>query len=110
MTLLDGYLFRPEGNGPFPAIVALHGCSGLFTKRGKLNARFLDWGRRLAGLGYVVLFPFDHPDLSFKSRKGRAFTVKKDGTAKIGTNHEARVAAIELVPRMLARYLKEKGE
>ncbi len=57
MTLLDGYLFHPEGNGPFPAIVALHGCSGLFTKRGKLNSRFLDWSRCLAGLGYVVLFP-----------------------------------------------------
>jgi dienelactone hydrolase len=55
MTLLDGYLFRPEGNGPFPAIVALHGCSGLISKRGKLNARFLDWGRLLAG-PWVMLF------------------------------------------------------
>lgn len=55
-TMLDGYLFRPTGNGPFPAIVALHGCSGLFTS-GSMNARFADWGKRLADRGYVVLFP-----------------------------------------------------
>src|SRR5215831_2786851 len=26
---LRGFLAKPEGDGPFPAIVALHGCSGL---------------------------------------------------------------------------------
>jgi dienelactone hydrolase len=55
-TMLTGYLFRPDGPGPFPALVALHGCGGLFTA-GKLNARFADWGPRLSALGYVVLFP-----------------------------------------------------
>src|SRR6185503_4905090 len=29
---IDAYLSRPEGNGPFPAIVYLHGCSGLSEK------------------------------------------------------------------------------
>ena len=32
-TIIDGYLFKPLGQGPFPALVALHGCSGLFTSR-----------------------------------------------------------------------------
>ena len=71
-TILDGYLFRPTGNGPFPAIVALHGCSGLFTS-GSMNARFADWGRRLAGLGYVVLFPD-----SFNPRGIREACTRKD--------------------------------
>jgi dienelactone hydrolase len=251
-TMLDGYVFRPDGNGPFPAIVALHGCSGLFMRSGRLNARFADWGSRLSDLGYVVLFPdsfhsrgvsemctrkdrsgfspykerlrdakgallwlqtqpfvkkdriglmgwsnggttllaaiyksdslpqaadsgdfrvaiafypsctsfsksphwrpriplailigeaddwtpaascrslvarakeagriaeivtfpnayhdFDHPNLALKTRTGLAFTVNKDGTAKIGTNQGARAAAIELVPKILERYLKE---
>ena len=26
---MHGYLAKPEGNGPFPAIVVLHGCDGL---------------------------------------------------------------------------------
>jgi dienelactone hydrolase len=55
-TMLEGYLFRPEGPGPFPAIVGLHGCSGLFTAD-LINARYTDWGGRLAALGYVVFFP-----------------------------------------------------
>ena len=54
-------LFRPHGTGPFPAVVALHGCSGLFEssgrKRGQLTASHTDWGRRLSAAGYVVLFP-----------------------------------------------------
>lgn len=57
-TALDGYLYRPPGEGPFPAVVALHGCGGLFapgTRR--INSRHRDWAERLSGLGYVVLFP-----------------------------------------------------
>ena len=56
-AVLDAALFRPDGRGPFPAIVALHGCAGLMQRSGALDGRFADWGARLAGLGYVVLFP-----------------------------------------------------
>src|SRR5947199_10180248 len=33
-THLDGYLFRPAGEGRHPAILGLHGCSGLFAPGG----------------------------------------------------------------------------
>ena len=58
-TQLDGYLYRPAGAGPFPAVVAMHGCGGVFAPRdkSKLAARNVDWGTRLSRLGYVVLFP-----------------------------------------------------
>jgi len=56
-TIIDGYLFKPMGQGPFPALVALHGCSGLFTKSGRFQKRDWDWARRLQSFGYVVLFP-----------------------------------------------------
>jgi poly(3-hydroxybutyrate) depolymerase len=26
---IQGYLARPEGAGPFPAVVGLHGCAGM---------------------------------------------------------------------------------
>jgi dienelactone hydrolase len=55
-TQVTGWLQKPDGNGPFPAVVALHGCSGLWTK-GALNARHADWGDRLQAAGFVVLFP-----------------------------------------------------
>ena len=53
---LKGTLYRPEGNGPFPGIVALHGCEGL-TDKGAIARRYADWGERLAASGFVVLFP-----------------------------------------------------
>jgi dienelactone hydrolase len=27
--IIDGNLYKPEGNGPFPAVVVLHGCAGI---------------------------------------------------------------------------------
>ena len=54
---ITGVLFRPNGDGPFPAIVALHGCAGLFSKGGKMHPRDLEWGTRLAEWGYVVVYP-----------------------------------------------------
>jgi poly(3-hydroxybutyrate) depolymerase len=28
-SAVTGYLFMPEGGGPFPAVVIMHGCNGL---------------------------------------------------------------------------------
>jgi dienelactone hydrolase len=56
-TTLPGVLFRPEGEGPFPAVVALHGCGGLLNSSGKIFGRLADWGERLAAAGVAVLFP-----------------------------------------------------
>lgn len=54
---LKGYLYRPEGKGPFPAIVAMHNCDGLGGQRTPVARRYHDWGEHLAAAGYVVLFP-----------------------------------------------------
>lgn len=56
-TMLSGLLAKPEGPGPFPAVVAMHGCSGLWTGSGRLNAREADWTQRLVAAGYAVLLP-----------------------------------------------------
>jgi dienelactone hydrolase len=50
-------LFRPKGAGPFPAVVALHGCGGLLNGDGELRSREEDWAERLVAAGYVVLLP-----------------------------------------------------
>jgi len=46
---IDGYLSRPRGDGPFPAIVYLHGCGGLSERTRRYFADLL------TGWGYVVL-------------------------------------------------------
>src|SRR5258708_31069397 len=54
---LKGLVYRPEGKGPFPAIVAMHSCDGLGSADSPVAARYADWGERLAAAGFVVLFP-----------------------------------------------------
>jgi dienelactone hydrolase len=48
---LQAKLYKPSGSGPFPAIVALHGCGGPWKPRDD------DWGSRLAAAGFLVIFP-----------------------------------------------------
>jgi dienelactone hydrolase len=55
--MLNAVLFRPDGQGPFPAVVALHGCSGPNDRSGNLSPIYLAWGERLAANGYAVVFP-----------------------------------------------------
>src|SRR4051794_31082645 len=55
-TQLTGLLYRPPGDGAFPAIVLMHGCGGLYNRDGTLSSRHDDWARRYHGLGYVVLY------------------------------------------------------
>jgi dienelactone hydrolase len=47
---IQGFLAKPEGAGPFPAVVVLHGCAGMFeaTKQALADD--------LVAWGYVVLF------------------------------------------------------
>ncbi|MGH6661773.1 MAG: dienelactone hydrolase family protein, partial [Rhodospirillales bacterium] len=46
---VTGLLARPDGQGPFPAVVLLHSCGG-FTSHVTS-----DWPNYLTGLGYVAL-------------------------------------------------------
>lgn len=54
-TAITGLLFRPEGDGPFGAVVGMHGCNGLFESDGIAVAHYASWGRVLREAGYLVL-------------------------------------------------------
>src|SRR5258706_15657373 len=45
---------KPDGPGPFPAVVILHDCSGLGPRSSGAPAR---WAKGLVGQGYVVALP-----------------------------------------------------
>jgi dienelactone hydrolase len=49
---IQGYLSKPNGVGPFPAIVLLHSCLGLPATRKAIAEMFAGWG-------YVALFVDD---------------------------------------------------
>jgi len=49
-------LYKPDGPGPFPALVLLHQCGGLRNSSGSWqNMSMLNWARQAVGRGYVVL-------------------------------------------------------
>ncbi len=52
---LEGVLALPEGAGPFPAVVMMHGCTGLRTRGGAIQGKLRFWADHLRGLGYVTL-------------------------------------------------------
>jgi dienelactone hydrolase len=54
-TNLTAYLSRPEGDAPRPALVVMHGCSGLVTSKGRIFGLYRAWMRALVVQGYSVL-------------------------------------------------------
>ena len=53
-TVLDGYLYRANGDGRRPAIVFLHGCSGMFFGD-KISPRQREWAELFNSHGVTVL-------------------------------------------------------
>ena len=51
---LPATLIKPEGAGPFPAVVILHDCSGIGPRSSGAPRR---WAEELVPQGYVVLLP-----------------------------------------------------
>jgi dienelactone hydrolase len=47
-------LYKPEGQGPFPALVLHHQCGGLGNPRWQ-NVSMLNWAKEALARGYVVL-------------------------------------------------------
>jgi len=55
-TQLDGYLFRPASDGRHPAVIGLHGCSGMFVRgTASITPLYRAWASELTQRGYVLL-------------------------------------------------------
>ena len=54
---LKAIIYRPEGAGPFPAIIGMHDCSGLTNSSGTIGSKYREWAQLLVKSGFIVLFP-----------------------------------------------------
>src|ERR1700709_1705951 len=54
---LHAQLFKPDGAGPFPTVIALHGCGGLNGQSDQIEPRYRDWAEPLLKEGNAVLLP-----------------------------------------------------
>ena len=54
---LRAQLFKPDGDGPFPTVIALHSCGGLVGRSEQVLPRYRDWAEQLLKDGKAVLLP-----------------------------------------------------
>jgi dienelactone hydrolase len=54
---LRAQFYRPQGPGPFPAVVALHDCGGIDRPSARATQLYGEWATLLSEKGFVVVFP-----------------------------------------------------
>jgi dienelactone hydrolase len=54
---LHAQLYKPDGDGPFPVVIALHGCGGLGGHSEPVQPRYREWAEQLLKAGNAVLLP-----------------------------------------------------
>ena len=81
---ISSSLIKPDGDGPFPAVVMMHDCSGLGPHSSGAPVR---WAEELARQGYVVLIPD-----SFTARGFADGVCLIPGKQSVAVNADARAA------------------
>ena len=55
--VLHAQLYKPDGDGPFATVIALHACGGLAGNSEPVQPRYRDWAEQLLKAGNAVLLP-----------------------------------------------------
>src|ERR1700682_4881841 len=56
-AILHAQLYKPDGDSPFPVVIALHDCDGLAGPSEPVQPRYRDWAEQLLKTGHAVLLP-----------------------------------------------------
>ncbi|HEY0331309.1 MAG TPA: dienelactone hydrolase family protein [Rhodopseudomonas sp.] len=87
--VLHALLYKPGGDGPFPTVIALHGCGGLSAGGAEpLRPRYAEWVDQLLKAGTAVLLPDSYgsrelgPQCRLKERRVQA---RRERVADIAT-------------------------
>jgi dienelactone hydrolase len=118
---IQGYLAKPDGAGPFPAVIGLHGCAGMHdTTKQKLVDEFVTRGYVLLLVDSYTTRDIDHACLNtafatFLTRRQDAYgallflsresLVDPQRVAAVGFSAGARVALSAAEPRSFEAFL-----
>jgi dienelactone hydrolase len=90
---------KPSGDGPFPAVVVAHDCSGLGPTSSGAPGR---WARELVGRGYVVIIP---DSFSTRGFPGGVCTDARPGRSGVSPAHRTRDAYAALAHARTLSYV-----
>jgi dienelactone hydrolase len=88
---LHAQLYKPDGNGPFPVVIALHGCDGLAGQGEVVAPRYREWAEQLVKAGYAVLLPdsFASREVGPQCReKERKVLARRERVADVSASHK----------------------
>lgn len=84
---LHAQLFKPDGDGPFPTVIALHGCGGLAGHSEQVLPRYRDWAEQFVKDGKAVLLPDSYGSRGLGPQcrvKERRLSARRERVADIG--------------------------
>jgi len=84
---LHAQLFKPDGDGPFPTVIALHGCGGLAGHSEQILPRYRDWAEQFVKDGKAVLLPDSYGSRGLGPQcrvKERRLSARRERVADIG--------------------------
>ena len=93
--VLHAQLYKPDGDGPFPVVIALHGCGGLGGHSEPIQPRYRDWAEQLLRGGSAVLLPdsYGSRELGPQCRVGeRRVRARRERVADITASRQWLVA------------------
>ena len=96
-----GRVYKPQGDGPFPGVVLVHGCPGSLYysdtfQEERLSGQYADWGEQTAAKGAVAIV--------IDSLEARGFDVEEDICGTGGkVLHEAEERKFDVIDT--AKYL-----
>lgn len=88
---LHAQLYKPDGEGPFPTVIALHGCGGLGGHSEPVLPRYRDWAEALLKSGHAVLLPdsYGSRDLGPQCRvKERRVHARRERVADVNASRQ----------------------
>ncbi|KZT14493.1 hypothetical protein A1D30_18340 [Acidovorax sp. GW101-3H11] len=108
-VVLHAHWLPAEGAERRPAVLALHGCGGLYTKGGGLAVRYRETAERLHAAGYAVLMPDSFGSRGLRDICQTRYRDRSVDVAQRVQDARAALAWLAAQPQVDARHIGVLG-
>ena len=108
-VVLHAHWLPAEGAERRPAVLALHGCGGLYAKGGGLAVRYRETAERLHAAGYAVLMPDSFGSRSLRDICQTRYRDRSVDVAQRVQDARAALAWLAAQPQVDARHIGVLG-